>query len=70
MQPNPGQLPDDCLVLDEDGILVGHRHVHVILFNGWDSRKALSGGAWPSSTTRWQISRPPHPGEVKFYEVA
>lgn len=69
MTPNPGHLPADCVVFDADGHEIGTRAVHVVLFNGWDSRKASGGFPWPSASVVWSISRPPHPFEIKQYEV-
>ncbi|WP_371431355.1 hypothetical protein [Novosphingobium sp.] len=70
--PNPGHLPDDCLVHDEHGNVTGHRGIHVRLFNGWDS-KASGNAPWPSAGGRpptvWTISRPPHPFEIREFEV-
>lgn len=74
MRDNPGYLPEECILTDpETGEVAGYRHVHVVLFNGWDS-KAASSPPWPSNGSRagptvWKISRPPHPFEIKQYEV-
>ena len=66
--PNPGRLPDACVIRDEGGEVVGYRHVHVRLFGGFDS-KAAGHAPWPSADrrppTEWRISRPPHPFEIK-----
>ena len=73
-QPNPGRLPADCELLDDNGELTGYRPVQVRLFNGWDSKR--SGHApWPAAggrphATNWRLSRPPHPFEIESYEVA
>ncbi len=72
-QPNPGRLPDECLVLDEQGEVVGYRPVHVRLFNGIDS-KVRGDAPWSSANARqptvWKISRPPHPFEIKEWILA
>lgn len=71
-QPNPGKLPDECVVEGENGN-VTHLAVHVRLFGGWDSKKA-GYAPWPSAggrpPNRWAISRPPHDYEIAEYEVA
>lgn len=69
-KPNPGHLPFDCTIFDEEGQEAGFRRVHVILFNGWDSREHEH--SWPSvglraPLTGWEISKPPHPFEIKEY---
>jgi len=69
---NPGHLPFDCTIFDENGQEAGCRHVHVKLFNGWDSRN--HGMTWPARGlrapfTRWEISKPPHPFQIKEYEI-
>lgn len=72
LQPNPGSLPRDCIVLDEEGNVIGFRKVHVVLFNGHSTR-AAGQDPWPASGARpptcWSISRPPQPFEIKAYEV-
>lgn len=74
VQDNPGHLPEDCEILDENGQNIGWKMVHVRLFNGWDS-KAANSPPWPSNGSRagptvWKISRPkPHPFEIQKYEV-
>lgn len=72
--PNPGHLPPECEIFDADGHLVGHRAVHVRLFNGWDS--SLSGyGPWPATgarggPTNWTIRKgTPHPFDIKEFRV-
>lgn len=69
MKTNPGHLPKECVILDEDGELAGYRPVHVRLFNGWRSQ-----APWPAAGSRpptnWKISRPPHPFEIEAYELA
>lgn len=71
MPRNPGHLPDDCLILDDDGEVTGHRRVHVQLFNGHSTRTKEPAG-WPSGgrgACNWRISKPPHPYEIEFFEV-
>lgn len=72
LQPNPGSLPRDCIILDEEGNVTGFRKVHVVLFNGHSTR-AAGQDPWPASGARpptcWAISRPPHPFEIQSYEV-
>lgn len=68
MQPNPGHLPPECEILDEDGNVTGHRAVMVKLFGG------IKTGPWPSAggrpvPTNWKISKPPHPFEIEEYEI-
>lgn len=69
--PNPGLLPDDCLIHDEDGNFTGFRRVHVRLFGGYDSRER-GHDPWPAAGARpptdWRISKPPFPFEIKEYE--
>lgn len=69
---NQGQLPPECEVRDKHGDIVSWRAVHVILFGGFDSKKA-DHAPWPSfggrPPTVWRISRNPHPFEIKEYEV-
>lgn len=68
--PNPGRLPDACLMLDEEGHVTGHRAVHVRCFGGFDSRKA-DHAPWPSAPpTVWAISARPHPYEICEWEIA
>lgn len=75
MPKNPGHLPPECEIYNEDGQLIGHRRVHVRLFNGWSS-KAAGTGSWPSHggrpvPTDWTIRRgTPHPFDIESYEVA
>lgn len=73
MRKNPGHLPLECEILDENDEVVGFRPVHVRLFNGWSSAAANSP-PWPSAgrypLTVWRISKPPHPFEIEHYEVA
>jgi hypothetical protein len=71
-EPNPGHLPPECVIEDEDGT-IRHRAVHVRLFGGWDSKKA-GAAPWPAAggrpPTRWAISRRPHPYEIEEYALA
>jgi hypothetical protein len=70
--PNSGELPDDCLVHDENGNVIGHRAVHVRLFGGYDSQKA-GAAPWPAVgariPTRWAIGKRPHPFEIEEYLI-
>jgi len=72
LQPNPGSVPPDCLILDEEGNVASFRKVHVVLFNGHSTR-AAGQEPWPAGGTRpptnWGLSKPPHPFEIKAYEV-
>ena len=72
MLENPGYLPPDCIVRDEFGEISGYRSVHVVLFNGYSTKKAAAA-PWPAGGGRqqtvWTISRRPHPFEIQFYEV-
>lgn len=69
---NEGRCPYEAEIRDEGGGIAGHRAVHVRLFGGWDSKKA-GHKPWPAAgarpPTNWRISRPPHPFEIKEYEV-
>jgi hypothetical protein len=69
---NPGHLPPDCIVRDEWGDITGYRSVHVVLFNGYSTKKA-GAAPWPAAgakiPTEWRISRKPHPFEIKEYEI-
>lgn len=76
--PNPGHLPFDCTIFDEDGQEIGFRQVHVRTFGTpktqpYDSKKA-GHAPWPSAggrpPTNWKVSNPPHAFEIKEYEVA
>lgn len=61
--------------------LVGHRPVHVRLWGdpargvaGWDTKRA-GQAPWPAKggrqiDTDWRISKPPHPYQIKEFEVA
>lgn len=73
MPRNPGHLPRECVIHDEQGEVTGYRPVHVRLWGGLDSRKA-GHAPWPSGGTRvatdWTISKPPHPFDIKEYEIA
>lgn len=66
-QPNPGRIPEQCLVRDQQGFIAGYRPVMVKLFNG------ITAGPWPSAggrpPTRWSISKTPHPFEIESFEV-
>lgn len=70
MQPNIGELPRECRILDEAGEVTGYRAVRIKLFNG------MVVGPWPSKggrggDTKWAISRPkPHPFQIEFWELA
>ena len=73
MSSNPGHVPDATRILDPaTGEITGHRAVHVVLFNGWSSR-ATGHAPWPAAggrpATQWRISAPPHPFEIREYEV-
>ena len=72
-QRNPGHLPEDCIIRDEDGEIAGYRAVNVVLFNGWSNTKAGSP-PWPAGggrpPTNWTIRRgDPHPFDIKGFEV-
>lgn len=47
LQPNPGYLPDDCIIRNEAGDVVDHRRVRAVLFGGYDTRHKEPAG-WPS----------------------
>lgn len=70
--PNPGRLPDACVIESDSG--TQYRSVHVQLFGGYCTRKA-GAAPWPSKgarggETNWRISQPPHPYEIKEWEIA
>lgn len=69
MPLNPGHLPEECIIRDDDGEVTGYRQVMVTLFNG------RTIGPWPAAggrpyPTNWKISRPPHRYEIKEYQIA
>lgn len=68
MRPNPGRLPPECVIRDDDGNVTGYRSVRVVLWGG------IASGPWPSAGGRpptcWKISKPPHPYEIKEWEFA
>lgn len=80
-QPNPGHVPRETEVwgdVETNGVLarsiIGHKAVHVRLFSGFDSRRA-GHAPWPAKggrpiDTNWRVSRPPHPYEIKEWEIA
>lgn len=73
-QPNPGHLPDDCVIVDDEtGTVLGYRKVHVRLFGGTDTM-AKGHHPWPAAggkpPTVWTISHRPHPFEIKEYLIA
>lgn len=85
-QRNEGHLPRECEIwadVETEGVLarslVGYRNVHVRTFGGptvrpYDSKKA-GAAPWPSAGSRpvqtnWGISNPPHPFEIKEWEIA
>jgi len=73
-KPNPGRVPDDCVVRDDAGAVTGFRSVHVRLFNGIDS-KLRGDPPWPAGggrpPTDWSISQPePHPFQIKEWILA
>lgn len=68
-QRNPGRLPPECVIRDDDGNATGFRAVHVRLFGGYDSRKR-GDAPWPSGApTVWGISAQPHPFQIEEFEV-
>ncbi|WP_333837964.1 hypothetical protein [Novosphingobium sp.] len=72
LQTNPGRLPDDCVILDEEGNVTGFHKVHVVTFRGFSTR-AADHAPWPAGggrpPTNWAISTPPHDSDIQFYEV-
>lgn len=73
MPLNEGRLPPECEVRDEDGNVTSYRDVHVVLHNGFSTRKA-GRAPWPAGggrpPTNWRISKPPHDFEIKEWEIA
>lgn len=73
MRPNPGHLPDECIIFDDDGNVAGWRAVHVRLRNGYDTRKA-GAAPWPAygsrPPTRWKPDGKPHPFDIEFWELS
>ena len=69
---NPGRIPPECEIRDEQGNITGWRKVHVRTFGGWDSRKA-GHEPWPAGggrpPTKWKVDRPPHSFDIQEYEV-
>jgi hypothetical protein len=48
------------------------QRIHATLFNGIDTRDASPQG-WPADgrgACNWRISRPPHPYDIKDWEIA
>lgn len=68
--PNPGHLPPECEIRDEDGNVTGYRPVHVWLRCGWSSQ-AAAHAPWPSaggrSSTRWSLRGDSH--DILHFEV-
>jgi len=59
-QPNDGRPPSEPT----------DRKVHVICFGGFDSKKR-GDAPWPvGQPTVWAISSPPHPYQIKEWELA
>lgn len=59
MKKNPGYRPPEC---------VG-RKVHVRLFSGYDTKKRMAD-PWPADApTDWTISDPPHPAQIRGWEL-
>lgn len=70
LKPNPGSIPPECIIRDDDGNITGFRRVRVVCFGGYDSGERepagwLSGGR---GSCDWTISRKPHPFEISEYE--
>lgn len=53
---NPGHLPPECEIRDEQGNITGYRKCHVRLRGGFDSQKA-GHDPWPSKTNRGPTTR-------------
>lgn len=70
---NQGRCPRECELRAEDGGIAGYRAVHVILHNGFDTKRA-GHTPWPAAgrqpATVWRISRPAHPFEIEKWEIA
>ncbi|MBB4859673.1 hypothetical protein HNO88_003002 [Novosphingobium chloroacetimidivorans] len=61
LQPNPGKCPAEA----------AGRRVRVVLFNGTDTARTEPGG-WAAdgkSGCTWRIHRPPHPFDIKLWEL-
>lgn len=73
MKASEGRCPYEREIRDEQGNIAGFRSVHVVLFGGYDTRKA-GAAPWPAGggrpPTNWRISRPPHPFEIKEWTIA
>lgn len=73
LKPNKGRLPRGLVIRDDEGEVSGYHLVHVVLFNGYSTKKA-GAAPWPAGgkrpPTNWGISHPPHPFEIEFYERA
>lgn len=70
-QPNIGERPAAIAIWDETGkVVTGYRPVHVILHGGYDS-KQRDVAPWPGGPpTDWRISNPPHPFQIKSWDLA
>lgn len=82
--PNPGHLPPECEIWEEveteDGPvrkITGYRAVHIRTFGSehipvFDSQRG-GHNPWPAKggrpDTNWRISNPPHPHEIREFEV-
>ena len=71
--PNPGEMPPQCLVRDDDGKATGaHRRVIVKLCNGTihGSEPVSTTGpkGWDARTTRWSLTG--HPYDIVEWELA
>lgn len=73
MPRNEGRIPDACIIRDEHGEFAGFRSVHVTLFGGFSTKRA-GHAPWPAGggrpPTNWKIGRPPHPFDIKEYDIA
>lgn len=61
LQPNAGKCPSEA----------HGRRVRVVLFNGHDTARKEPGG-WAAdgkSGCNWRIGKPPHPFEIKEWEL-
>lgn len=45
------------------------RKVHVLLWGGWTNKKAILSDPWPADDIDWTISDPPHPYQIKAWEL-
>jgi hypothetical protein len=67
---NLGHMPDDCIVLNDVGGIAAYKKVRVMLFRDEGLKQARDREPWPAGPqTVWKIDEPPHPFQIRRYEV-